>query len=209
MKLLAPFLMLSMLSSCVIEPKEDEVPSHVLTSETKAFSVDSLINAAIEIPAGTIAKWEFNKDNLTLEIEEVDGQPRQVNYLGYPGNYGMIPGTILPKELGGDGDPLDVLVLGSPIEQGYVVQCRPIGVLQLLDHEEQDDKIIAVNPESAFGDITTIEALDSTYTGVLGIIETWFENYKGPGKMESKGYASHEEAKQLIKTASKAYRKSK
>ena len=45
-------------------------------------------------------------------------KPREVKYLGYPGNYGMIPRTLLPKELGGDGDPLDVIVLGPAVERG-------------------------------------------------------------------------------------------
>lgn len=40
-------------------------------------------------------KWEFKK-----------GKPRVVSYLGYPGNYGMIPKTLLSKESAGDGDPL-------------------------------------------------------------------------------------------------------
>jgi len=48
-----------------------------------------------------IMKWAFE-----------DGKPRVIKYLAYPGNYGMIPRTLLPKELGGDGDPLDIIMLG-------------------------------------------------------------------------------------------------
>ena len=51
--------------------------------------------------------WTFDHDT-----------PRIVNYLGYPGNYGMIPRAFLPKNLGGDGDPLDVLLLGPSIKRG-------------------------------------------------------------------------------------------
>ena len=57
--------------------------------------------------------WEFK-----------DGKPRIVKYLGYPGNYGMVPKTLLPENLGGDGDPLDVIVLGPQVERGSVIKCK-------------------------------------------------------------------------------------
>ena len=65
---------------------------------------DGTINVVVEIPTGTIAKWEVTKPEGKLEWEFKEGKPRIVKYLGYPGNYGMIPRSILPKELGGDGD---------------------------------------------------------------------------------------------------------
>ncbi|MEZ9545333.1 MULTISPECIES: ParB-like protein, partial [Vibrio] len=79
-----------------------------------AASADGIVNAIVEIPTGTSAKWELSKDNDKQVIwEHKKGAPRVVNYLGYPGNYGSIPRTALPKEFGGDGDPLDVIVLGQ------------------------------------------------------------------------------------------------
>ena len=72
----------------------------------------------IEIPTGTTAKWEVVKPSGELRWEFDQGRPRVVRYLGYPGNYGMIPRTLLPKEEGGDGDPLDVVVLGPAVPRG-------------------------------------------------------------------------------------------
>lgn len=71
------------------------------------------INVVIEIPVGTNEKFEVDKVTGQLKLEILkDGKPRLVNYLPYPFNYGMVPRTLLPKHLGGDGDPLDVVVLG-------------------------------------------------------------------------------------------------
>ena len=72
------------------------------------------------------------------------GKPRTINYEPYPINYGMIPRTALPTRIGGDGDPLDIIVLGPPLTQGDVVQVKIIGIMKMTDFGERDDKIIAV-----------------------------------------------------------------
>lgn len=173
-----------------------------------AITSSDEVNALIEIPTGTSAKWEMNKDNTKQVIWELkNDKPRIVNYLGYPGNYGTIPGTALPKELGGDGDPLDVLVLGQSLPRGEVVSVRLIGVLKMLDDGEQDDKLIAVITEdSPFSHIESMKQLDSEYPGVTEIVRLWFENYKGPnGGMEAQGFADHQEAMQVLVQAINAH----
>lgn len=166
---------------------------------------DGHINVVVEIPTGTTAKWEVEKETGVLKWEFRMGKPRVVSYLGYPGNYGMIPGTLLPRDLGGDGDALDVLVIGPPLPRGSVIRSRVIGVLKLLDGGEQDDKIISVLLDSEWGDISSIEELNREYKGIAEIIEIWFSNYKGPGKMQSKGYGNVTEANRIIEAASEAY----
>jgi inorganic pyrophosphatase len=164
-----------------------------------------LINVVVEIPAGTNAKWEVVKESGTLEWEERDGRPRVVAYLAYPGNYGMIPRTLLRKELGGDGDPLDVIILGPALERGAVAAVRLIGVLELLDRGERDDKLIAVRPGEPLGDVSNLAELDTRYAGVSRIIELWFSNYKGPGRMEAKGFGDLNRAKEVLDAAIAAY----
>ena len=128
------------------------------------------IHVVIEIPTGTNEKFEVEKKTGRLKLEKLnDGKPRIVNYLPYPFNYGMVPRTLLPKKFGGDGDPLDVIVLGKPIKRGAVVECKLIGVLKLLDRGEQDDKLIAVNADSRFFGVTDLEELEETFPGVLEI----------------------------------------
>ncbi|MCI5162478.1 MAG: inorganic diphosphatase [Candidatus Electrothrix sp. AX5] len=165
------------------------------------------INVVVEIPTGTTAKWETDKTTGKLMWEFKNGKPRVVSYLGYPGNYGMIPQTLLPKKLGGDGDPLDVLIIGPAIPRGSIVKARVIGVLKLLDGGEQDDKIVAVLPNSDLGKVSSIEELNKEFKGITNIIEVWFSNYKGPGKMQSQGFARAPEAQKIIKASIEAYSK--
>lgn len=164
------------------------------------------INVVVEIPTGTDEKWEVDKTTGQLKWEFKKGKPRVVSYLGYPGNYGMIPRTLLPKKLGGDGDPLDVIVIGSAVPRGSVLSVRPIGVLKLLDDDEQDDKIIAVLLNSELGGVLSIEELKRKYKGVAEILQIWFTNYKGPGRLQSKGFESVAEAQIVIKAAIEAYK---
>ncbi len=158
---------------------------------------DGTINAVIEIPAGTQEKWEVKTDGI-MRRDLKDGKPRSIEYLGYPVNYGMVPGTILSERAGGDGDPLDVIVIGAPLERGQVAAVKMIGVLKLIDQGLMDHKIISVLPGTVFAEIDDMEELDSDYPGISKIIEIWFENYKWPGKMEAKGYESVAEARRLL-----------
>ncbi|MBN1927737.1 MAG: inorganic diphosphatase [Prolixibacteraceae bacterium] len=169
-------------------------------------TADGLINAVIEIPAGTNDKWEVNKETGNMEWEFKNGSPRVVKYLAYPVNYGMIPRTLLPEEAGGDGDPLDILVLGPAVERGSVVKCKLIGVLLLTDSGEQDDKLVALMENTAFDELETIEELDETFPGVTVILSQWFTNYKGPGKMETHGFGDKNDAGEILNAAIEAYK---
>jgi len=164
-----------------------------------------LVNAVIEIPAGTVDKWELNKTNGQLEWELVNGVPRVVQYIGYPGNYGMIPQTLLDKANGGDGDPLDILVLGPPAERGAVLKCKIIGVLYLSDRGEQDDKLIAVAKDSPLYEVDSIAQLNANYQGITDIITLWFTNYKGPDQVVSTGYGDKSEAEKILQAAISQY----
>lgn len=169
---------------------------------------DGSVRAIVEIPTGTSAKWEVDKDEpRQIYWEEQDGAPRIVDYLGYPGNYGAIPGTALPRELGGDGDPLDVLVLGQAAPRGEIVDVRLIGVLKMLDGGEQDDKLIAVmTDDSPFAHIESMAQLDEEFAGVSEIVDLWFANYKGPdGGMEGLGYEDADAAIEVLESAISNY----
>jgi inorganic pyrophosphatase len=117
----------------------------------------------------------------------------------------MIPQTLLSEELGGDGDPLDVLVLGPPVERGKVLKCKVIGLIYLNDKGERDDKIIAVSSNSPLNEINNLEELNEHYHGISEIIEIWFSNYKGPEKMECLGFGEQQKAMDLVHAARKMY----
>jgi inorganic pyrophosphatase len=177
-----------------------------LLEDHPAINENGSINAVIEIPAGTNEKWELNKESGKLEWERVDGKNRIVDYLGYPGNYGFIPQTLLDRESGGDGDPLDVLVIGPPEERGTVISCKLLGILYLTDRGEQDDKLIAVSERSTLIGLNNIADLDSLYPGITEIIRKWFANYKGEGLTISGGYGGSREAAVLLNKAISAYK---
>lgn len=170
-----------------------------------AISEDGLVNVVVEIPSGTLAKWEVDKNDGSLAWQFEDGAPRVVRFLGYPGNYGMVPRTYLPKSEGGDGDPLDVLVLGDALERGSLLPVRLIGVLEMLDRGEQDDKLIAVALGTPFEKITSIDELDEGFPGASEIIRTWFESYKGPGKIKAEGFSGPDRALEILEAAKSAY----
>ncbi len=169
-----------------------------------ASNADGTINVVVEIPSGTTAKWEVEDDGV-MRWEFKNGKPRVVQYLPYPGNYGMVPRTLLPKELGGDGDPLDVIVLGDAAARGAVVKTRVLGVLKMLDDGEQDDKLIAVSEGSPLAAASNLQELDAKFPGVTSIVETWFDNYKGPGEIETAGYAGTAAATEVLRAAERAF----
>ena len=91
--------------------------------------------AVIEIPKGGKNKYEMDKETGLLRLDRV-----LYTATHYPANYGFIPRTYAD-----DGDPLDVLVLcQESIVPLTLVQCYPIGVIQMVDDESTDEKIIAV-----------------------------------------------------------------
>lgn len=165
------------------------------------LNADGTVNVVVEIPAGTNAKWEVDKNDGFLRWEFKHEKPRIVKYLPYPGNYGMIPGTSMGKKSGGDGDPVDVLILGSAHARGSVVPVKIIGMLKTTDKGELDHKLIGLDQRSVFESVNSIEDLVKKYPGVDVIIETWFNNYKGPGKITTQGYASPEEAMEIVRSS--------
>ena len=143
----------------------------------------------------------MNKKSNEIEHEHKDDTPRVVQYLAYPANYGYIPNTLLAKEDGGDGDPLDVFVLGAAVKREVKLNIKIIGALKLLDRGEQDDKLLAVSLETPFWEVNSINQLNTDFPGVSVIIETWRSNYKGIGKIESQGFIEREPALQILELA--------
>ena len=100
----------------------------------KRITPESFI-AVIEISKGGKNKYELDKETGLLVLDRV-----LFTSVQYPANYGFIPRTYAD-----DGDPLDVLVLCSEsIAPMTLVRCRPIGILNMVDDGNGDEKIIAV-----------------------------------------------------------------
>lgn len=179
-----------------------------LVTVMPAKNIDGSINVLVEIPSGTNGKWEVNKETGNLDWEFKKGAPRVVQYLPYPSNYGMIPQTLSPEEIGGDGDPLDVLLLGEAVPRGAYVKGKLIGVMYMKDHGETDDKLLAVAEGSPFENVNSVSELAEQFPGTLTILQTWFVNYKGIGEdLKVTGFANKTEADKVLNEAINGYNK--
>lgn len=101
-----------------------------------AFGLPDQFNVLIEIYKGATLKYEYDpvSDMLILDYMLSDG-------LAFPHAYGFVPQTTA-----GDKDPLDVFVVSSGFfVPGTVVPCRAIGMVELLDRGEEDNKLVAVS----------------------------------------------------------------
>lgn len=144
--------------------------------ELPAFACSGIIRAVIEIPAGTSDKRQYDPATGTFPVDLRGGVPRRIKFLPYPANYGFIPGTRMDKARGGDGDALDVFVLCAAVPSGTVLEVRPIGIIDLLDAGERDDKVIALPMDPT---LRTVEAEDITELpqAARDILVTWLLNY--------------------------------
>jgi len=179
-------------------------PINYLT-DFPAINDDGTVNAVIEIPAGTGAKFEVTADGTTMVQDQVDGRPRFIAYLPYPFNYGMVPRTLEDPDLGGDGDPLDILVLGAAVPRGEVVPVRLLGVARMVDTGERDDKLIAVLPDSPLAGAADLDDLEARFPGVLLIVRTWLTNYKEPGMVVVESVENGAAARRILDDAAAAY----
>jgi inorganic pyrophosphatase len=131
-----------------------------------------MVNAIIEIPKGSRAKYEIDKPTGLLKLDRMI-----YSSFHYPINYGFIP-----KTLGEDKDPLDILVLTSiAIEPLCLVESRVIGVMQMIDSGDADDKIIAVAKNDP--SVNYINALNELPSHFFAELRNFFEEYK---KLEKK-----------------------
>lgn len=127
----------------------------------------SLVNAIIEIPKGSKAKYEIDKNSGLIKLDRV-----LFSSVMYPANYGFIPQTYCD-----DKDPLDILVLCSvDVYPLTIIEAKPIGVMHMVDGGEQDDKIIAVaqNDQS----VNYIDDLSELPPHAMKEIVRFFQDYK-------------------------------
>ena len=127
----------------------------------------------VEVPSGSRNKYELDEELGAIVLDR-----RLFTSMAYPADYGFIEGT-----LGGDGDPLDALVLlDEPTFPGCLIRCRTIGMFRMSDEAGPDEKLLCVpvgDPRlqhlQDIGDVSKFDRLE---------IQHFFEVYKDlePGK---------------------------
>ncbi|RMF59419.1 MAG: inorganic pyrophosphatase [Calditrichaeota bacterium] len=108
-----------------------------------------LVHAYIEITPFDLVKYEVDKETGYMRVDRPQRSSSQP-----PTLYGFIPrtycgtrvGKLTAEDVKGDGDPLDICVVSErPISRAEVIlNAVVVGGLQIIDHDEADDKIIAV-----------------------------------------------------------------
>ncbi len=134
---------------------------------SRGENAPTAVTGIIEIPKGSKAKYELDKDSGMLKLDRV-----LFSAVHYPAAYGFIPKTYCD-----DKDPLDILVLCSvEIVPMCLVEAKVIGVMQMVDGDEEDDKIIAV----AANDISVnhYNELEDLPPHTLREMQRFFEDYK-------------------------------
>ena len=93
------------------------------------------VNTVVEVPRHSTVKYELDQQFGIMRISHVLYPP-----VPYPGNYGFIPQT-----LDEDGDPLDMMVImRDPVSPMTLCRVRPIGVVNMKDEGQNDDKVLCV-----------------------------------------------------------------
>lgn len=156
-----------------------------------------LVNAIIEIPKGSRAKYEIDKESGHIKLDRVIYAS-----MYFPLNYGFIPQT-----LGEDLDPLDIVVLTQvTVVPLCLIPARVIGVMRMIDRGQADDKIIAVALQDAsVSHIQRVEELPEYFKVEL---KHFFENYKAleNKKVVVDEFQSKEKAVEVINESIRFYK---
>ncbi len=175
----------------------------------------------IELVPSDGIKYELDKKSGILRVD------RPQRFSSYaPAPYGMVPRTYCgektarimeqdlddSKEIAGDRDPLDIMVLTEKIipHGEIMLTARPVGGIALLDKGEADDKIIAVLEDDAvYGSCREIGELPE---GILSRIKHYFLSYKSYPDSEDPvcrvlSLYGRERAYQVIRASREDYQK--
>jgi len=154
------------------------------------------VTACIEIPTNERNKYELDKELGLFRLDRV-----LYSAVHYPGDYGFIPRT-----LGDDGDPLDILVISTiPFFTGCLVEARPIGLFHLIDKGKGDEKVLAVPLGDPYA--SGINDLQDIPQHQLKEIEHFFRVYKDleGGSIETRGFEGATAARSAIERAVDLY----
>jgi inorganic pyrophosphatase len=170
------------------------------------------VYAYIEMTPFDFIKYEVHKVTGYLYVD----RPQRTTSTP-PALYGFIPRTYCDEQVRalsknatrGDGDPLDICVISErPINRSEIfLNASVVGVLQLLDHEEADDKIIAVlENDHIYGQIRDVADLPLV---LVERLKHYFKTYKmvegEEPKIEIIGVFGPDKAKKIVEAAINDY----
>jgi inorganic pyrophosphatase len=142
-------------------------------------SDEDLVVVIIETPKGSRNKYAYDAREHVFELKKV--LPAG---MAFPYDFGFVPST-----KGGDGDPLDVLVLmDEPAFAGCKLTCRLVGLIEGEQSgkktKERNDRVVAVENENhSYARVKHIDDLGKRFEKEL---EEFFVNYHRLGGMTYK-----------------------
>jgi inorganic pyrophosphatase len=155
-----------------------------------------IVRMIVEIPKNSGNKYEYDGKLGVFRLDRALYSP-----MHYPGDYGFIPGTRAD-----DGDPLDVLALvEEPSFPGCLIEVRPVGILNMVDNDLADQKIVAVpNRNPRYDEVHT---MDQIFPHVRREIEHFFAIYKELEGKKTKmlGWGRPMESREVIVKSRKSY----
>jgi inorganic pyrophosphatase len=179
-------------------PREEFCVAHPWHDVPTGEEAPEEFNALIEIPKGSKVKYELDKDTGLLKVDRI-----LYSSVIYPANYGFIPRT-----LGDDDDPLDLLVVMQETVQALsIMRVRPIGMMHMVDEGQDDEKIICVHlDDPEYRDFEHYEQLPPHRMDEL---QRFFQDYKVlEGKEVDVGhFEGPEEAVDVVRHAMELYEK--
>jgi len=158
-----------------------------------------VINAIVEINAGTLNKYETITESGQLKLDRVG-----YSSLAFPYTYGTIPQT-----WDFDGDPLDIAIVNvtEALVPGCLVEARVVGVIKFEDGGEVDDKIIAVLSDDRRSDhIKSIDDISEQFKKEAEYFLEHYKDLKKPGASIPKGFFNKEEALKVLKECEQRYK---
>lgn len=151
--------------------------------------------AVIEVPRKATTKYALNPELGMLELDRVVHPP-----IPYPANYGFVPRT-----LDEDGDALDMVVaMQKSLTPLTLVEVRPVGMINLIDRGEKDDKIVCVHTgDPNYEDYASISDLPEHERSEL---EWFFREYKGQNSdVEVNGRGDADAARETLRQCRDLY----
>ena len=149
-----------------------------------------IVPVMIEIPKGSRNKYEYDEALGRIRFDRLLYSP-----VHYPSDYGFIL-----ESLGGDGDPLDALVLlWEPTFPGCIIEAAHVGVFRMADEKGPDEKILCVPLSDPVWSQT--RELTDVPEHLLREIQHFFTIYKDlEGKKTTvEGWDTREAAEEVIR----------
>jgi len=155
------------------------------------------INCIIEIPKGSLNKYEIDKETGLIALDRVSHTGQT-----FPFDYGFVPQTLWD-----DDDAFDVIVLTTaPLHPGILCRVRPVALMSMTDGGDSDDKAIAVPVDDPRW--KNVQDLADINPHTIKVIQHFYENYK---KLQNKevevhGFKGKDEACRAVERSMALYK---